>query len=158
MAANKKAIDFGKIKRYIKNRTAEFYINSLQGDLRADFRSKILYLDNVQRTKDLSPNYDESVIEKIKKKLTNFSPTREQKRIINSINRQTKDDNARLRKSRENRKASGERQLPDERTLLAVDSLIRVIEGLGVSLTSQNREALKSDAYIVSLCSKSRLQ
>jgi len=104
MAADKKAIDFGKIKRYIKNRTTEFYIETLKGQDKDEFKSTINYLNNVRRTKDLSDDYDMVEVERIKNRLTAFSPTREQQQVIDSINRQKKEDNIRLKKSRVKRK------------------------------------------------------
>ncbi|GHV47442.1 hypothetical protein FACS1894181_00890 [Bacteroidia bacterium] len=104
MAADKKAIDFGKIKRYIKNKTAEFYISTLEGLEKDEFKSIMNYINNVRKTKDLSPRYDMAEIERIKNKLTNFSPTNEQKDVIDSINRQKKEDNTKWRKSRDKKK------------------------------------------------------
>ncbi|MDR0681177.1 MAG: hypothetical protein LBG15_04910, partial [Dysgonamonadaceae bacterium] len=104
MAADKKAIDFGKIKRYIKNRTSEFYIDTLQGVDKEEFKSIINYIDNVRRTKDLSDNYGVKEIESIKNRLTEFSPTREQQQVIDAINRQKREDNIKIKKSRTKRK------------------------------------------------------
>ncbi|MDR0538763.1 MAG: hypothetical protein LBH04_12090 [Tannerellaceae bacterium] len=100
MAADKRAVDFGKIKRYIRNRTAEFYADSLTGSEKEEFKSIIVYLDNVRRAKDLMPQYDMNEIERIKNLMTNFSPTREQFHIIQTINRQKREDNNRIRKVR----------------------------------------------------------
>lgn len=104
MAADKKAIDFGKIKRYISNRTAEFYIGTLHGDERDEFKSVIDYIDNVRRTKDLSANYGVRELESIKNRLTEFSPTRAQQQIINSINKQRREENIKIKKTRAKRK------------------------------------------------------
>ena len=160
MAANRKAINFGKIKRYIKNRTAEFYIGTLYGKEKTAFKSKIHYINNVQRTKDLLPAYDEAEIESIKKLLTDFSPTREQKCAINSINRQTKEDNAKQRDARINKSAAMEElndDQPDEDVSIALDRLIGMIENTGVNLAPHDQEKIKYDESIRTLFRKIKI-
>ncbi|MDR2497264.1 MAG: hypothetical protein LBD21_09085 [Tannerellaceae bacterium] len=153
MAAYKKAIDFGKIKRYIKNRTAEFYINSLSGDERIQFKSIINYLDNVRRTRDLTADYNDSEIERIKNKLTDFSPTKDQQRIINGINRQTKDENTKQRKSREKKKVVPSVPQSDkstyEKVSVAFWDLKTLLEEEGKLLTSKELEVVKKNMIIL---------
>ena len=153
MAAYKKAIDFGKIKRYIKNRTAEFYINSLSGEERIQFKSIINYIDNVRRTKDLSAEYDDAEIERIKNKLTDFSPTKEQQRLISAVNRQTKDENTKQRKSLEKKKVVPPAPQSDkttyEKVSVAFWDLKTLLEDEGKQLTSKELEVIKKNMIIL---------
>jgi hypothetical protein len=154
MAADKKAIDFGKIKRYIKNRTAEFYIDSLQGLEKDEFKLIINYINNVRRTKDLSDNYGVSEIEQIKNKLTDFSPTREQQQVIDSINRQKKEDNIKLKKSRTKRQPIVTIPTTSERSTYekvsdAFWNLKNLIEEEGKLLTSREIEVVKKNMLLL---------
>jgi hypothetical protein len=153
MAADKKAIDFGKIKRYIKNRTSEFYIETLSGSDKEEFKSIINYINNVRRTKDLSVSYDTAEIERIKNRLTDFSPTREQQQAIDFINRQKKEDNIRLKKSRTKRKVT---PLPTttakptyEKVSNAFWDLKTLLEEEGKLLTSKEIEVVKKNMIIL---------
>jgi hypothetical protein len=154
MAADKKAIDFGKIKRYIKNRTAEFYIDTLQGKEKDEFKSIINYINNVRRTKDLSDNYGVSELENIKNKLTEFSPTREQQQVIDSINKQKREDNIKIKKSRTKRKvltpapASSERSTFEKVSNVFWD-LKTLMEEEGKLLTSREIEVVKKNMLLL---------
>ncbi|MDR1258974.1 MAG: hypothetical protein LBK65_06840 [Tannerellaceae bacterium] len=154
MAADKKAIDFGKIKRYIKNRTAEFYIDSLPGTEKDEFKSIINYINNVRRTKDLSDNYGVNEIEQIKNKLTDFSPTRDQQQVIDSINRQKKEDNIKLKKSRTKRPPVIISNTTSERSTYekvsdAFWNLKNLIEEEGKLLTSREIEVVKKNMLLL---------
>ncbi|MDR1344690.1 MAG: hypothetical protein LBJ39_04985 [Tannerellaceae bacterium] len=154
MAADKKAIDFGKIKRYIKNRTAEFYIDSLKGDEKDEFKLIINYINNVRRTKDLSDNYGVNEVEQIKNKLTDFSPTREQQQLIDVINRQKKEDNVKIKKSRTKRKVVlPETTTSDRSTYEKVSdafwNLKNLIEEEGKLLTSREIEVVKKNMLLL---------
>ncbi|MDR1938014.1 MAG: hypothetical protein LBQ73_05905 [Tannerellaceae bacterium] len=156
MAADKKAIDFGKIKRYIKNRTAEFYIETLQGQEKDDFKSIINYINNVRRTKDLSDNYGVSEIERIKNKLTEFSPTREQQQLIDSINKQKREDNIKIKKSRTKRKVvvvSPPPAVSEKSTYEKVSNafwdLKTLLEEEGKLLTSREIEVVKKNMVLL---------
>jgi hypothetical protein len=153
MAADKKAIDFGKIKRYIKNRTSEFYIETLSGSDKEEFKSTINYINNVRKTRDLSESYDIATIERIKNRLTDFSPTREQQQVIDSINHLKKEDNIRLKKSRTKRKVT----LPPittakptyEKVSNAFWDLKTLLEEEGKLLTSKEIEVVKKNMVIL---------
>jgi hypothetical protein len=152
MAADKKAIDFGKIKRYIKNRTAEFYINSLTGEEKEAFQSEINYLDNVIKTKHLSEKYDMKELERIKNKLIRFAPTREQQKQINAINRTTREENSRIRKIKTCRIA--EKQIVPEKTTFekiskTFGTLKNLLEQEGGVLTSKEIEVIKKNLILL---------
>ncbi|MDR2389523.1 MAG: hypothetical protein LBD89_07045 [Tannerellaceae bacterium] len=155
MAADKKAIDFGKIKRYIKNRTAEFYIETLQGSDKDEFKSIIKYINNVRRTRDLSAEYGVEEIEKIKNKLTDFSPTREQQEIIDSINKQKREDNIKVKKSRTKRKIILPTPPPVsdvptyEKVSNAFWNLKTLLEEEGKLLTSREIEVVKKNMVLL---------
>ncbi|MDR1919528.1 MAG: hypothetical protein LBQ65_07785 [Tannerellaceae bacterium] len=157
MAADKKAIDFGKIKRYIKNRTAEFYIDTLQGEEKDEFKSIINYINNVRRTKDLSDNYGVSEIEQIKNKLTEFSPTREQQQVIDSINKQKREDNIKIKKTRTKRKVVVVAPAPapstEQSTYVKVSNafwdLKTLLEEEGKLLTSREIEVVKKNMVLL---------
>ncbi|MDR1557529.1 MAG: hypothetical protein LBS88_10955 [Tannerellaceae bacterium] len=156
MAADKKAIDFGKIKRYIKNRTAEFYIETLQGADKDEFKSIINYINNVRRTKDLSDNYGVKEIESIKNKLTEFSPTRGQQQLIDAINRQKREDNIKIKKSRTKRKVPAPASPPAvpekstyEKVSVAFWNLKTLMEEEGKLLTSKEIEVVKKNMLIL---------
>ncbi|MDR2810541.1 MAG: hypothetical protein LBB84_08335 [Tannerellaceae bacterium] len=156
MAADKKAIDFGKIKRYIKNRTAEFYIDTLYGSEKEEFKSVIKYINNVRRTKDLSSDYEGEEIERIKNKLTEFSPTREQQEVIDTINRQKREDNIKVKKSRTKRKAPIPTPPPTtsgistyEKVSNAFWSLKTLLEEEGKLLTSREIEVVKKNMVLL---------
>jgi hypothetical protein len=164
MAAYKKAIDFGKIKRYIKNRTAEFYINSLSVEEKIQFKSIVNYIDNVRRTKDLTADYDDAEIERIKNKLTDFSPTKEQQRLINAVNRQTKEENTKQRKSREKKKVVPPPATPQsdkttyEKVSVSFWDLKTLLEEEGKLLTSKELEVVKKNMIILTNYIDSTLQ
>ncbi|MDH6305822.1 ribosome-binding ATPase YchF (GTP1/OBG family) [Parabacteroides sp. PF5-5] len=151
MAADKKAIDFGKIKRYIKNKTAEFYIDTLEGEEKEEFKSSIKYLNNIRRTKDLSPQYDIPELERIKNKLNDFSPTREQEIIIREINKEKKEDNLRVKKARVKRKVTSTE--PEKSTYEKVSkafwALKTHLEEEGKMLTSKEIEIVKKNLIIL---------
>ncbi|MDR1356459.1 MAG: hypothetical protein LBJ58_02175 [Tannerellaceae bacterium] len=154
MAADKKAIDFGKIKRYIKNRTSEFYIDSLQGSEKDEFKSIINYINNVRRTKDLSDNYGVSEIERIKNKLTDFSPTREQQQVIDSINKQKREDNVKIKKSRTKKvvvvpTAVSSDKSTYEKVSDAFRNLRTLMEEEGKLLTSKEIEIVKKNMLLL---------
>ncbi|MDR1201594.1 MAG: hypothetical protein LBL58_08200 [Tannerellaceae bacterium] len=155
MAADKRAIDFGKIKRYISNRTAEFYIETLEGEEKESFKSIIKYLDNTRRTKDLTKQYDVLELERIKNKLNNFSSTREQQSIINAINRERKEENTRIKKSRVKRKATPPppvavvERTPYEKVSAAFWNLKTIIEEDGKFLGSKEIEVVKKNLIIL---------
>jgi hypothetical protein len=153
MAADKKAIDFGKIKRYIKNRTAEFYLETLKGQEKEEFKSIINYINNVRRTRDLSDNYDIKELERIKNKLTDFSPTNEQQHIIDSINRQKKEDNVKLKKSRVKRKVMIPNVSHEKPTYEKVSNVFwdlkTLLEEEGKLLTSKEIEVVKKNMIIL---------
>jgi hypothetical protein len=154
MAADKKAIDFGKIKRYIKNRTAEFYIDTLQGSEKDKFKSIINYINNVRRTKDLSDHYDIDEIERIKNKLTEFSPTREQQQVIDAINRQKREDNIKIKKSRTKRKVIVATPAVSEKSTYekvgdAFYCLKNLLEEEGKLLTSREIEVVKKNMLLL---------
>jgi hypothetical protein len=154
MAADKKAIDFGKIKRYIKNRTAEFYIETLQDSEKEEFKSVIKYINNVRRTKDLSADYGMEEIERIKNKLTDFSPTREQQEVIDSINKQKREDNIRVKKSRVKRKiitpTPPVSEVPTyEKVSNAFWNLKTLLEEEGKLLTSREIEVVKKNMVLL---------
>ncbi|MDR1645047.1 MAG: hypothetical protein LBS05_04385 [Tannerellaceae bacterium] len=154
MAADKKAIDFGKIKRYIKNRTAEFYIDTLKGKEKDEFKSIINYINNVRRTKDLSKEYGVEEVEQIKNKLTDFSPTREQQEVIDTINKQKREDNVRIKKSRTKRKvittppATSDKSTY-ERVADAFYTLKTLLEEEGTMLTSREIEVVKKNMLLL---------
>ncbi|MDR2118296.1 MAG: hypothetical protein LBP25_01995 [Tannerellaceae bacterium] len=154
MAADKKAIDFGKIKRYIKNRTAEFYIETLQGSERKEFESVIKYINNVRRTKDLSDEYGVDEIERIKNKLTDFSPTREQQDVIDAINRQKREDNIKVKKTRTKRKVVTPTPAVSEistyeKVSNAFWNLKTLLEEEGKLLTSREIEVVKKNMVLL---------
>ncbi|GHT29840.1 hypothetical protein AGMMS49574_07740 [Bacteroidia bacterium] len=153
MAADKKAIDFGKIKRYIKNRTSEFYIETLSGSDKEDFKLTINYINNVRKTRDLAESYDVDTIEQIKNRLTEYSPTREQQQIIDSINRQKKEDNIRLKKSRTKRKVTPPPSTTTKPTYEKVSNafwdLKTLLEEEGKLLTSKEIEVVKKNMVIL---------
>jgi len=152
MAADKRAIDFGKIKRYISNRTAEFYIETLEGEEKEDFKAIIKYIDNTRRTKDLTPQYDVPELERIKKKLNDFSPTREQQAIIGSINRERKEENIRIKKTRVKRKVvlpQTVERTPYEKVSKAFWNLKTVMEEDGKFLNSKEIEVVKKNLIIL---------
>jgi hypothetical protein len=152
MAADKKAIDFGKIKRYISNRTAEFYIESLSGEERTEFESIIKYIDNTRRTKDLSEKYDIRELERIKNKLNDFSPTKEQQKLISVVNKERKEENIRIRKSRVKRKVMtppATDKPPYEKVSKAFWNLKTIIEEEGKLLTSKELEVVKKNLLIL---------
>ncbi|MDR1499868.1 MAG: hypothetical protein LBI58_02700 [Tannerellaceae bacterium] len=154
MAADKKAIDLGKIKRYIKNRTAEFYMNSLPEEERNEFKSTIDYLDNIRRTKDLSDAYQGSEIERIKNRLTDFSPTRAQQKLIDSINKQKREDNIKIKKSRAKKPpaapAGPSSDKPTyEKVTDAFWALKTLIEEEGRLLTSREIEVVKKNMLLL---------
>jgi hypothetical protein len=155
MAADKKAIDFGKIKRYIKNRTAEFYIETLQDTEKDEFKSIIKYINNVRRTKDLSDNYGVEEIERIKNKLTEFSPTREQQEIIDAINRQKREENIKIKKSRTKRKVlipttpAVSEVSTYEKVSNAFWNLKTLLEEEGKLLTSREIEVVKKNMVLL---------
>ncbi|MDR1161610.1 MAG: hypothetical protein LBK45_04635 [Tannerellaceae bacterium] len=153
MAADKRAIDFGKIKRYISNRTAEFYIETLEGEEKESFRSIIKYIDNTRRTKDLTRQYDVRELERIKNKLNDFSPTREQQSFINAINRERKEENNRVKKSRVKRKVTPPppviERTPYEKVSKAFWNLKTIIEEDGKSLGSKEIEVVKKNLIIL---------
>jgi hypothetical protein len=153
MAADKKAIDFGKIKRYIKNRTSEFYIETLSGSDKEDFKSIINYINNVRKTRDLAESYDGSTIEQIKNRLTEYSPTREQQEIIDSINHQKKEDNIRIKKSRTKRKVTPPPSTTTKPTYEKVSNafwdLKTLLEEEGKLLTSKEIEVVKKNMVIL---------
>lgn len=152
MAADKRAIDFGKIKRYIKNRTAEFYIESISGEEKDEFKSIINYLDNVTKTKHLSEKYDVKELERIKNRLNDFAPTREQQKIIHSINRSTRDDNLRVKKIKQKRQA--EKKVVVEKSTYEKISktfwtLKTLLEEEGKLLTSKEIETVKKNLILL---------
>ena len=154
MAADKKAIDFGKIKRYIKNRTAEFYIETLQDQEQEEFKSIIKYINNVRRTKDLSADYGGEEIERIKNKLTDFSPTREQQEVIDSIKKQKMEDNIKVKKSRIKRQtivaAPPVSEISTyEKVSNAFWSLKTLLEEEGKLLTSREIEVVKKNMVLL---------
>jgi hypothetical protein len=152
MAADKRAIDFGKIKRYISNRTAEFYIETLEGEEKESFKSIIKYIDNTRRTKDLTKQYDVRELERIKNKLNDFSPTREQQSLINAINRERKEENNRIKKSRVKRKVTPSptvERTPYEKVSKAFWNLKTIIEEDGKFLGSKEIEVVKKNLIIL---------
>lgn len=152
MAADKKAIDFGKIKRYISNRTAEFYIETLEGEEKESFKAIIKYLDNTRRTKDLTEQYDVQELERIKNKLNDFSPTREQQAAINAINRERKEENIKIKKSRVKRKVvppTTVEKTPYEKVSKAFWNLKTIIEEDGKQLSSKETEVVKKNLIIL---------
>ncbi|MDR0748139.1 MAG: hypothetical protein LBF62_01035 [Tannerellaceae bacterium] len=152
MAADKKAIDFGKIKRYISNRTAEFYIETLEGEEKESFKSVIKYIDNTRRTKDLTRQYDVKELERIKNKLNDFSPTREQQSLINAINRERKEENNRIKKSRVKRKVIPPpvvERTPYEKVSKAFWNLKTILEEDGKFLGSKEIEVVKKNLIIL---------
>jgi hypothetical protein len=154
MAADKKAIDFGKIKRYIKNRTAEFYLETLQDSEKDKFKSIINYINNVRRTKDLSDHYDTDEIERIKNKLTEFSPTREQQQVIDAINRQKREDNIKIKKSRTKRNVIVTSPAVSEKSTYekvadAFYCLKNLLEEEGKLLTSREIEVVKKNMLLL---------
>ncbi len=152
MAADKRAIDFGKIKRYISNRTAEFYIQSLSGSEKEEFESIIKYLNNIRRTKDLNEQYDIKELERIKNKLNDFSPNREQKAAIDAINQEKKEDNLKLKKIRAKKKAESQtvtEKTPYEKVSKAFWRLKTFLEQEGKLLTSKEIEVVKKNLIIL---------
>jgi hypothetical protein len=152
MAADKRAIDFGKIKRYISNRTAEFYIETLEGEEKENFKSIIKYIDNTRRTKDLTKQYDIQELERIKNKLNDFSPTREQQSFINAINRERREENNRIKKSRVKRKVIPPPAVgltPYEKVSKAFWNLKTTIEEDGKFLGSKEIEVVKKNLIIL---------
>ncbi|MDR1402966.1 MAG: hypothetical protein LBJ60_04600 [Tannerellaceae bacterium] len=154
MAADKKAIDFGKIKRYISNRTAEFYIETLEGEEKENFKSVIKYIDNTRRTKDLTKQYDVQELERIKNKLNNFSPTREQQSVINAINRERKEENTKIKKSRIKRKIAPPsptviERTPYEKVSKAFWDLKTIVEEDGKLLGSKEIEVVRKNLIIL---------
>ncbi|GEM_PF-3219293 len=152
MAADKRAIDFGKIKRYISNRTAEFYIETLTGPEKDEFKSIIEYIDNVTKTKYLSEEYDVNKIETIKNKLNDFAPTRQQLAIISAINKEKKEENIKVRKARSKRKPPQQpasEKKPFEKISKAFWDLKTFIEEEGKQLTSKEIEVIKKNLMIL---------
>jgi hypothetical protein len=152
MAADKRAIDFGKIKRYISNRTAEFYIETLEGEEKENFKSIIKYLDNTRRTKDLTRQYDVQELERIKNKLNDFSPTREQQSFINAINRERKEENTRIKKSRVKRKVTPPpliERTPYEKVSKAFWGLKTTIDEDGKLLGSKEIEVVRKNLIVL---------
>jgi hypothetical protein len=153
MAADKRAIDFGKIKRYISNRTAEFYIETLEGGEKENFKSVIKYIDNTRRTKDLTRQYDVQELERIKNKLNDFSPTREQQALINAINRERKEENTRIKKSRVKRKVIPPpppvERTPYEKVSKAFWNLKTSIDEDGKLLGSKEIEVVRKNLIIL---------
>lgn len=152
MAADKRAIDFGKIKRYIKNKTAEFYIESLSGEEKEQFKSVIKYLDNVTKTKHLSEEYDTRKIEEIKDKLNGFAPTKEQLKSISSVNRNVRDGNTRARKIKAKKLADKVvvvEKPPFEKISKSFWALKTLIEQEGMQLSSKEIETVKKNLLIL---------
>lgn len=152
MAADKKAIDFGKIKRYISNRTAEFYINTLQGEEKEEFELIIKYIDNTRRTKDLTEEYDVQELERIKNKLNDFSPTKAQQAIISAINKERKEENVRIKKARVKRKPvlpPVTDKTPYEKVSKAFWTIKTIIEEEGKLLSSKEIEVVKKNLIIL---------
>jgi hypothetical protein len=149
MAADKRAIDLGKIKRYIKNRTAEFYLSTLQGEEKETFQSIINYLDNVRLAKDLTPQYDEKEVERVKNLLTNFSPTKEQYNIINAINKRKRDENTKLKRT----KTKVQRpSIPEKSTFEKISDAFWMMKTSmdeeGKTLTSKELEVIKKNMLL----------
>jgi hypothetical protein len=153
MAADKKAIDFGKIKRYIKNRTAEFYLESLDAEDKESFQSQIEYLNNVRRTKDLAEEYTGEEIERIKNCLTEFSPTTKQKKLIDAVNRQKRDENTKFRRARAKRREDAVRNVDNRKPYEKVSEAFVVLKDLlekdGKLLTSKEIEVVKKNLVIL---------
>ncbi len=148
MAADKRAIDFGKIKRYIKNRTAEFYITTLTGSEKDEFESTINYLDNITKTKHLSEKYNVEELERIKNKLNDFAPTKDQLKIIKAINKSTRDDNTKLKKYKLKRQAEKNTVIEKntyEKISQAFRALKKLIEEEGKFLNSKEIEIIKKN-------------
>jgi len=162
MAADKRAIDFGKIKRYIKNRTAEFYIDSLSGEEKENFKSIINYLDNVTKTKYLSENYNTQEIEQIKDKLNNFAPTREQQKAIITINKSVRDGNTKAKKIKAKRQAEKVVVVVEKTTFEKISktfwALKTLIEQEGMLLSSKEIETIKKNLLILAKHTDTMLQ
>jgi hypothetical protein len=162
MAADKKAIDFGKIKRYIKNRTAEFYMESLQGEEKSIFQSRIEYLNNVRKTKDLSDEYTAQEIERIKDCLTAYSPTTKQKKMIDDVNHHRRDENIKSKRAREKRKEAAlqasDNRKPYEKVSAAFIALKDHLEAEGQMMTSKEIEVFKKNLMILTNFVDSTLQ
>jgi hypothetical protein len=161
MAADKRAIDFGKIKRYIKNRTAEFYIKSIDGAERSEFESKINYLDNVTKTKHLSKEYTVQELEKIKNKLNYYAPTKDQLKQIKAVNKSTRDENTRIKQYK--LKRSAEKRVvtaknPYESISHAFRALKNLLEEHGKLLTSKEIEIVKKNLIYLAKQTDTTLQ
>jgi hypothetical protein len=152
MAADKKAIDLGKIKRYIKNRTAEFFVETLEASDRDKFKEILNYLNNIRKTKDLAPEFDTAEIERIKAVLTNFSPTNEQYKIINAINKQKRNENVKTRKTRKKpvqKAAPVVEKTVFEKISLAFWDMKTFLEEEGKTLSAKELELIRKNMILL---------